>query len=180
MDNHGQLYAHDKDLRRLAPLHERAQRAGVRNLQIRAPRGRHDVMRDFAGRADLVLVDAPCSGSGTWRRNPDAKWRLRPNALAERCAEQDAALADGARLVRPGGRLVYVTCSLLTEENDDRLAAFRAANADFTPIAPAELALTAGLTGLLGKARVGAASILMTPLRTGTDGFFVAALRRTG
>jgi 16S rRNA (cytosine967-C5)-methyltransferase len=178
MGNRGQLYAHDDDLRRLAPLHERARRAGIRNLQVRAPRGDADVLADLAGTADLVLVDAPCTGTGTWRRNPDAKWRLRPHALGERLREQDAALAGAARLVKPGGRLVYVTCSLLAEENEDRIAAFRAAHADFVPAPAAEVAAAAGLPALAPFAIAAGDAIRLTPLRTGTDGFFIAMLRR--
>ncbi len=88
MDNKGQLYAHDSDVRRLKPIHERLQRAGVRNVQIRAPRGPWMCLADLEDHMDLVLVDAPCTGTGTWRRNPDAKWRVRPGALAERTSEQ--------------------------------------------------------------------------------------------
>jgi len=178
MDNRGQLYAHDQDLRRLAPLHARAKRAGVRNLQVLAPRGGADVMGDLDGRADLVLVDAPCTGTGTWRRSPDAKWRMRPGALAIRQGEQDAALAGAARLVKPGGRLVYVTCSVLMEENEDRLAAFRDAHPDFAPVPAAETAAAAGLPALAEFAVADGTAIRLTPLRAGTDGFFIASLQR--
>ncbi len=84
MENRGQIYATDIDKRQLAPIHERIARAGARNIQVRTPRGEADVLADLAGRADLVVIDAPCTGTGTWRRNPDAKWRVRPGALAER------------------------------------------------------------------------------------------------
>ena len=84
LDSHGQLYASDSDKRRLAPIHARLERAGVRNVQVRTPRGSEDTLADLAGKADLVLIDAPCTGTGAWRRNPDAKWRVRPGALAER------------------------------------------------------------------------------------------------
>jgi 16S rRNA (cytosine967-C5)-methyltransferase len=178
MENRGQLYAHDDDLRRLAPLHERARRAGVRNLQVRAPRGGADVLADLEGVADLVLVDAPCTGTGTWRRNPDAKWRLRPAALEARMREQDAALAGAARLVKPGGRLVYVTCSLLTDENEERLAAFRAGHPDFAPVPATEAAAAAALPALARFATAAGEAIRLTPLRAGTDGFFIAVLRR--
>src|SRR6185295_3011358 len=80
MENHGQIYATDTDKRRLAPIHERLERAGVRNVQVRPPKAAADTLADFAGRADLVLIDAPCTGTGSWRRNPDAKWRIRPGA----------------------------------------------------------------------------------------------------
>lgn len=179
MDNRGQLYAHDSDIRRLAPLHERAERAGLRNLQIRSPRGKQDVTADLEDRADLVLVDAPCTGTGTWRRNPDAKWRMRPGALEQRMAEQDEALDGAARLVRPGGRLVYVTCSLLPQENGARIAAFRERRPDFRPQAAAEAAVSAGLPALAAHATADGDAFLFTPRRAGTDGFFVAVLTRT-
>ena len=99
MQNKGQIFAYDVDGRRLAPLKERLERAGVRNAQIRTPMRTRDALADLHGRMDLVLVDAPCTGSGTWRRNPDSKWRLRPNALAKRQQEQRDALAMAAPLV---------------------------------------------------------------------------------
>ena len=88
MDNQGQIYATDTDGRRLAPIFGRLERSGARNVQVRAPRGVRDVLADLAGRCDLVLIDAPCSGSGAWRRSPDAKWRMRPGALEQRIKDQ--------------------------------------------------------------------------------------------
>ncbi|MBY0563720.1 MAG: RsmB/NOP family class I SAM-dependent RNA methyltransferase [Hyphomonadaceae bacterium] len=169
MDNKGQIFAHDVDGARLAPLKERLDRAGVRNVQIRAPMRTKDALSDLRARMDVVLVDAPCTGSGTWRRAPDSKWRLRPNAFARRLAEQRQALALAAPLVKPGGRLVYVTCSVLPEENEDQIAAFLAANPDFK-------AAPLALAGVPAHAR--GLALQMTPLRTGCDGFFVAALER--
>ena len=171
MQNKGQIFAHDVDGRRLAPLKARLDRAGARNVQIRAPMRTKDALEDLHGRMDIVLVDAPCTGSGTWRRSPDSKWRLRPNALAKRLEEQRAALALAAPLVKPGGRLVYVTCSVLPEENEDQVAAFAAADAEFTPD-------PLGETTAPAHQRV--AALQMTPRFTGCDGFFVAALRRAG
>jgi 16S rRNA (cytosine967-C5)-methyltransferase len=168
MENKGQIFAHDVDGRRLAPLKQRLDRAGARNVQIRPPLRTKDALADLRERMDVVFVDAPCTGSGTWRRSPDSKWRLRPNALAKRLDEQRAALALAAPLVKPGGRLMYVTCSVLPEENEDQVAAF-VAHADFTPDSLAPIAAPAYARGLARQ---------MTPLRTGCDGFFVAALRR--
>ncbi len=179
MDNKGQLFAHDRDIRRLAPLHERAQRAGVSNLQIRSPRGKEDVLSDLERRADLVVVDAPCTGTGTWRRNPDAKWRLRPNALEMRRGEQAAVLAEAARLVKPGGRLAYITCSILPEENEKQIDAFRTAHPDFTAVPAATAAEAAGLGALAAHATADNSALLLTPHRSGTDGFFVALLERS-
>lgn len=170
MQNTGQIFAHDVDGRRLAPLRERIERAGVRNVQIRAPMRTKDALADLVGRMDVVLVDAPCTGSGTWRRSPDSKWRLRPNALAKRLDEQREALALAAPLVKPGGRLVYVTCSVLPEENEDQAAAFGAAHAEFSPV------------GLIGSfpAHERAHGLQMTPCLTGCDGFYAAAFVRGG
>ena len=169
MRNKGQIYAFDVDGRRLAPLHERLDRAGARNVQIRAPLRTRDVLADLRGHMDIVLIDAPCSGSGTWRRNPDSKWRLRPSALEKRMDEQRQALALAAPLVKPGGRLVYITCSVLPQENEDQIEAFIAAHGEFTP---------AHLRGgeVPGYAR--GYAIQMTPRRTGCDGFYVAALEK--
>ena len=110
MNNHGQLYATDSDARRLAPIHERVTRAGVRNVQIRTPRARADAVSDLDGKIDCVVVDAPCTGIGTWRRNPDAKWRLRPGSLDVRRNEQAVVLdrAAGAGQIRRADRLHHV------------------------------------------------------------------------
>jgi 16S rRNA (cytosine967-C5)-methyltransferase len=180
MENRGQIYATDFDLRRLAPIHARLARAGVRNVQVRTPRRPDiDVLSDQAGRADLVLIDAPCTGIGTWRRNPDAKWRMRPGALAERVKEQAALLDRAAALVKPGGRIAYVTCSVLAEENGDQVRAFLARHAAFSLVAVETFA--AALADRAAEFRTAALvtpeGLLMTPRRTGTDGFFVAQLR---
>ena len=121
MGNKGQVFATDSDRARLAPIFERLKRAGARNVQVREAGASLD---DLAGRMDAVLIDAPCTGTGVWRRRPDAKWKLTDQALALRLGEQAALLADAARYVKPGGRLVYVTCSLLPDENADQVAAF--------------------------------------------------------
>lgn len=183
MANTGQLYAYDADARRLADTVRRGERAGVRNLQVRTPL-RPDPLKDLAGRMDLVFVDAPCTGSGTWRRHPDAKWRLTPAQLSVRQAEQDQVLAAAAGYVKPGGRIVYVTCSLLAEENEDRLAAFRASHADYRlldavdQIAASSQVTAAGLTRL-ASLRTADACLRLTPLSAATDGFFVAVLERS-
>jgi 16S rRNA (cytosine967-C5)-methyltransferase len=126
----------------------------------------------------MVLVDAPCSGSGAWRRKPDAKWRLRPEALAQRIEQQRQLLATGAELLRPGGRLHYITCSLLPEENIDRLDAFLKTRPDFEPMPYA----AQWRKRLQGEPPVSAdgetRSLLLTPLDHNTDGFFIATLER--
>lgn len=180
MENHGQIYATDSDMRRLAPIHARIERAGARNVQVRTPRSNGDVLADLAGRADLVVVDAPCTGSGAWRRNPDAKWRLRPNALGMRIAEQQQALDRAANLVKPGGRLAYITCSVLGEENTAQVKAFLARHPGYAVAPPERLADALGERAFMFRhaVRMSPEGLLMTPRRTGTDGFFVAILVR--
>jgi len=181
MHNRGQIYATDIDKRQLVPIRDRIARAGARNIQVRTPRGGADVLADLAGRADCVLIDAPCTGTGTWRRNPDAKWRVRPGALAERLKQQQALLDRAAALVKPGGRIAYVTCSVLTEENGDQVRAFLTRNPDFSVEKPAEVALPLGERAFLflRAALMSEEGLLMTPRRTETDGFFVSLLRRS-
>lgn len=182
MDNSGQIYATDSDMRRLAPIHERLTRAGARNVQVRTPKGRADEpLADLQGKIDLVLVDAPCTGIGTWRRNPDTKWRVRPGALAERMKEQDFVLSRAEPLVKRGGRIAYVTCSVLPCENDERVAAFLDAHPDFASVDPGEVLALAPDTlserdDLVSPAGLG---LQLTPLRTGTDGFYLAIIERT-
>ena len=181
MDNHGQLYATDTDKRRLAPIHARLERAGARNVQVRTPRGSEDILADLAGKADLVLIDAPCTGTGAWRRNPDAKWRVRPGALAERLAEQADALERAAPLVKTGGRIAYVTCSVLDEENGAQVRAFAARHPAFAIVPPSDMAGELGERAFLFRRAVLASNegLLMTPRRTDTDGFFVSLLTKT-
>ncbi len=119
---------------------------------------------------DVVFVDAPCTGSGTWRRHPDAKWRLTEAQLRKRMAEQDQILNAAAAHVKPGGRLVYVTCSLLVEENEEQIARFAATHAAFA-VEPVALAEAQGWRTPEGFLR-------LTPRTAATDGFFVATLRR--
>ena len=176
MDNRGQIYATDRETRRLAPLHARLERAATRNVQIRTPRRNQNVLADLEARCDLVLVDAPCTGTGTWRRNPDAKWRIRPGALEQRIKEQDEVLDSAAPFVKPGGRLVYVTCSLLREENEDRIVAFLARQSDFEAIPAQELVARADLPALTPFAQ--GDGLRLSPLTSDTDGFFVAGLKR--
>ncbi len=180
MENSGRLIASDDDPRRLAPIHERLRRAGA-VAEVRTPRAgraRADVLGDLDGTVDRVLVDAPCTGSGTWRRNPDAKWRLRPNALSARIQEQAAVLDRAARLVRPGGRITYVTCSLFPEENDAAVASFLGRHGEHFASIPAEEVAASLDGGLKPVLRFTQAGMQMSPALTGTDGFYVATLER--
>jgi 16S rRNA (cytosine967-C5)-methyltransferase len=181
MDNEGEVFASDSDGRRLTPIFARLERAGAKNVTVRAPRGKNnDPVADLAGLCDLVVIDAPCTGVGTWRRNPDAKWRTRPGALEQRQAAQDEVLARGARHVKPGGRLAYITCSLLCEENEDRIVAFLSNNPDFSCEAAAETLRLAGIEGLDSAASPHGPGLRLTPARHDVDGFFVAVLLRAG
>ena len=180
MQGKGQIFATDSDKRRLAPIHERLARAGVRNVQVRTPEKGRDALGDLGGSIDLVLIDAPCTGTGSWRRNPDAKWRLRPGALDIRRKEQAAVLERAVPLLRPGGRIAYITCSVLDEENGEPVRAFLVRHPDFAIESPAEVAARLGERALVFQraVRMSEEGLLMTPLRTGTDGFFVSVMRR--
>lgn len=184
MENTGQLYAYDADPRRLKPLYHRAQRAGVRNLQIRNPAG-GEKLDDLEGRVDCVFVDAPCTGSGTWRRHPDTKWRLTPGQLEKRMSEQDAVLNEAARFVKPGGRMVFVTCSIFMEEGEDRIDAFLADHADFMQTPALDAIAASGLLTAEGRAallpcQTPDGALRITPARLRADGFFIATLKRNG
>jgi 16S rRNA (cytosine967-C5)-methyltransferase len=181
MENKGQIFAYDADIRRLAPIHERLTRAGARNVQVRSPKGKQDVLSDLEAKMDLVLLDAPCTGSGVWRRHPDAKWRARPGALDIRGKEQAALLDQAARFVKPGGRLVYITCSVLDAENGAQIRAFRERHASFEPVSANDFAKALGENAMIftRAAKVSGEGLQMTPRRTGTDGFFVSVLKRT-
>jgi 16S rRNA (cytosine967-C5)-methyltransferase len=174
MGNKGQVFATDSDRARLAPIFERLKRAGGRNVQVREAGAALD---DLAGRMDAVLIDAPCTGTGVWRRRPDAKWKLTDQALALRIGEQAALLTDAARYVKPGGRLTYVTCSLLPDENADQVAAFLQKNREFSAVPPAEAASV--VAGLRAAALDVGNGLVLSPRLTGTDGFFVSVMRRT-
>jgi 16S rRNA (cytosine967-C5)-methyltransferase len=170
MGNTGQIYAYDSDARRLADTIRRGDRAGVRNLQVRSPVN-PEPLKGLEGKMDVVFIDAPCTGTGSWRRHPDTKWRLTPETLDKRIADQDAVLDAGAGFVKPGGRMVYVTCSVLPQEDEDRVAAFLARTPGFvaTP-ATADPKLTAHLTP--------GGFLRLSPHTSGTDGFFVAVLEK--
>ena len=177
MQNTGQIYAYDGDAARLRPIFERLKRAGARNVQVLRA-GDSDALAALGPRFDVVFCDAPCSGSGAWRRRPDAKWRLTPAHLAQRVEQQRAILAMAAPLVKPGGRLVYVTCSVLPEENGDQLAWFVSNHSDFATL-PWRKSWTAamGSEPLLSADQDGA-GLLLTPARHGTDGFYIAVAER--
>ncbi|MBX3621033.1 MAG: RsmB/NOP family class I SAM-dependent RNA methyltransferase [Rhizobacter sp.] len=178
MRNTGRLYAFDTSGHRLAALKPRLARSGLSNVYpAQIAHERDDRIKRLAGKIDRVLVDAPCSGLGTLRRNPDLKWRQSPESIEELRKKQAAILASAARLLKPGGRLVYATCSLLDIENE-------AVAAEFSEAHPRDFKLLS-VAPLLDKAHVGAPQSLVRgdflrlwPHRHGTDGFFAAVWER--
>lgn len=177
MQNKGQLYAYDADRLRLAPIHERLQRAGVRNIQVRDPASSN--LEDLAGQMDLVFMDAPCTGTGVWRRRPDSKWRLTEKALADRIEDQRHVLENASRYVKPGGRLVYVTCSVLPAENEDQAEWFLKNTPDFKTVSALDAWKAALPKTPEPRYVTERGDLLMTPASTGTDGFFVAIFERS-
>jgi 16S rRNA (cytosine967-C5)-methyltransferase len=176
MANKGQIFAYDSDRNRLAPIYDRLKRNGARNVQVRAPQP--DALDDLVGKMDRVVIDAPCTGTGTWRRRPDTKWKLTPELLNQRIGEQAEILASAVKFLKPDGTLVYITCSILPEENDDQIAAFRAAHPGFASVDPATLWQSAFGSEPPAGAITAQSGIALTPRLTGTDGFYFNALRR--
>jgi 16S rRNA (cytosine967-C5)-methyltransferase len=176
MKNRGEVYALDVDTRRLEDLRQRARRAGVHNVRVQAISPGPEAQAELAklmGAAERVLVDAPCSGTGTFRRKPDGRYRLTELLLAEHVDRQRTLLARFAPLTKPGGRLVYGTCSLLSEENEAVVQHFLEQHQDFE-LAPA----TPWLGEALAERTTRAGMLRLYPHRHGTDGFFGAVLRR--
>jgi 16S rRNA (cytosine967-C5)-methyltransferase len=170
MAGEGRLIALDTDRGRLSRLPQRAGRALAENIETRLLNPGEELasVDDLMGEADCVLVDAPCSGTGTWRRNPELRWRLTPKRLAQTVETQAHVLNVAGRLVKPGGRLVYAVCSLIDQEGRDQIDAFLARHNGWTV---AETASDAGR--IHGKGRI------LTPKHDGTDGFFFATLARS-
>jgi len=169
MGNDGVLLATDTDRARLSRLAPRAERAGASIIETRLlnPGRELEVLEDWANGADCVLVDAPCSGTGTWRRNPEARWRLTPERIARLVKTQSDVVEVAAHLVKPGGALVYIVCSLLDEEGAGQVANFLSQHPEWT---------TDSLT--LPAGRRHGPGVRLTPAHDATDGFFVARLRR--
>lgn len=168
MNNKGQIHAYDCDRYRLANIWARLKRAGVRNVQVLRA-GDEAALEPLRDHMDMVLADVPCSGSGSWRRRPDGKWRLRETSLAARLREQAGLLIRARDFVKPGGRLVYVSCSLLACENGQQIESFLRQHDDFV------ICSDFATDPLFDPARHG---VWLSPLRSGSDGYFVAVLRR--
>jgi 16S rRNA (cytosine967-C5)-methyltransferase len=178
MRNTGRLYAFDVSGHRLDSLKPRLARSGLSNVYpAQIAHERDERVKRLAGKIDRVLVDAPCSGLGTLRRNPDLKWRQSPQAVAELQVKQQAILNSAARLLKPGGRLVYATCSLLQEENEAVVAAFNAERGgDFTPLPAGELLAQLKVEG--ADSLVAGDALRLWPHLHHTDGFFAAVWQR--
>ena len=179
MQNTGQIYAYDSDKGQLRPIFERLKRAGVRNAQVMNA-GNLGELEALGARFDAVLVDAPCTGSGTWRRRPDAKWRVTPENLEQRLGDQHEVLRLARGLVKPGGRLVYVTCSVLPEENIDQVTAFIGGAPEFS-VVPYAAAWTASALATEPPASADGRTdtLQLIPADHGTDGFFIAVLQKS-
>ena len=176
MRSQGRLYAFDVSEKRLAKLKPRLARSGLSNVHPVRIESEHDSkIKRLAGKLDRVLVDAPCSGLGTLRRNPDLKWRQSEASVAELAVKQASILASAATLVKPGGRLVYATCSLLAAENDAVVQGFLAAHPDFVLVSAAEILRRQGVEGL---DEAGRETLQLVPHRHATDGFFAAVMER--
>jgi 16S rRNA (cytosine967-C5)-methyltransferase len=173
MRSTGRLYAFDVSEKRLGNFKPRLARSGLSNVHpVRIEHERDIKIKRLAGKMDRVLVDAPCSGLGTLRRNPDLKWRQSEQSIAELTVKQASILASAATLVKPGGRLVYATCSLLAEENDLIADAFLAAHPEFVE---ADAGTILGAQGIAYSGR----RLTLLPHLHGTDGFFAAAFERS-
>ena len=175
MRSTGRLYAFDVSDKRLARLKDRVARSGLSNVHPVTIANENDIrIKRLAGKIDRVLVDAPCSGLGTLRRNPDLKWRQTPEGVAELSRKQHDILKGASRLVKKGGRLVYATCSILPEENEAIVAGFLAAHPDFRQIAAQDILAQQGIALDCGD------TLRLAPHMHGTDGFFAAVLERMG
>lgn len=176
MSGEGAVHAFDIDKRRLAPVYERAQRAGANIIEVHQPP--LTSLHDLTGKMDKVLIDAPCTGVGTWRRKPDAKWRLSEEALERRMKEQRIVLAQAKNYVRPGGLMFYVTCSMLAEENEAQVYQFLEENEDFELLSAGEVwEEKFGTTAPKPWSEDGL-TVTLTPASTNTDGFFFSVMER--
>ena len=175
MENKGQIHAYDSDKSRLAPIHERLKRAGTRNVQIHAPKSD---MSALLGKMDKVVIDAPCTGSGTWRRRPDAKWRFDEKNMETRVEQQEEVLSEAAPFVKPGGHLIYITCSIFPEENENQVYSFTENNPEFEIVSAGEV--WQDLFGFDKPAPWSSdmKTITLTPASTNTDGFFFCVMER--
>ena len=176
MQNEGTIHAYDIDKRRLAPLVARAARAGAANIEVHMPPAD---LTGLNGKMDRVVIDAPCTGTGTWRRKPDAKWRLTLDQLERRIKEQEQVLEQAKDFAKVGGYLFYITCSVLAEENEGAVYRFLEANPGYSLVSAGEVYEdTFGTDGPKPWSEDGL-TVTLTPASTDTDGFFFAVMERT-
>lgn len=177
MENKGQLHAYDTDKYRLKPIIERIKRAGCRNVQVHNA-GNEEELEPLKHVMDIVLIDAPCTGTGTWRRHPDAKWRLTEKALNDRIKDQQIILEKAHHYVKPGGKLVYVTCSLLREENNEQIEKFCVDRPEFRienfQSINEEMQISCPLISADNEEKM----LTLTPNMHSADGFFIAILQK--
>jgi 16S rRNA (cytosine967-C5)-methyltransferase len=175
MQNQGRLVAHDRDRHRLRPIFERITRAGATNIEVLSAEQAGQMKPESF---DRIVIDAPCSGTGSWRRKPDAKWKLTQKQLDQRIKDQRDVLHAGAALLRPGGTLTYITCSVLPEENDAQVTAFLAASPMFESVTFAEQWRSVIGTEPPASANGSTSGLTLTPHSHETDGFFMAVMRK--
>ena len=175
MENKGQIHAYDSDKSRLAPIHDRLKRAGTRNVQVHTPKSD---MSELVSKMDKVVIDAPCTGSGTWRRRPDAKWRFDEKNMEIRVEQQEEVLSEAAPFVKLGGHLIYITCSIFPEENENQVYSFTENNPEFEIVSAGEV--WQDLFGFEKPAPWSSdmKTITLTPASTNTDGFFFCVMER--
>lgn len=178
MNNKGTLIASDISSSRLTPLEERKKRAGASNIKILYPEQYKDLVMDYKKKADFVLLDAPCSGTGTWRRDPESKWRFQLSVLDQRIREQREVLQNALSLVRSGGHIGYATCSILEKENDEVIRSFLQDNNEITFISPKRVAEEIFREAQGVPYYITKFGIMLTPFKTGTDGFYLSVLRK--
>lgn len=176
MNDKGAVHAFDIDKRRLSPLYQRAARAGANCINVIEPPAEN--LSALIGKMDKVFIDAPCSGVGTWRRKPDAKWRLSEDSLEKRYKEQRTVLANAKEFVRPGGLLFYVTCSMLAEENEGQVYPFLEDNPDFTLLSAGEVYEERFGVNAPKPWSADGCTLTLTPESTNTDGFYFAVMER--
>ncbi len=173
MENKGQIFAHDADRNRLAPIFDRLKRAGIRNVQVRSPQ--EGALDNLVGKMDKIVIDAPCTGTGTWRRHPDSRWRLSPAQLEKRVNEQAQILDEAKKFLRPGGEMIYITCSILPEENIEQIESFITKNQEFDSIDMeqrwSEIYPHSAQQPIFDRR-----GATLTPLSTDTDGFYISVL----
>ncbi|WP_273719991.1 MULTISPECIES: RsmB/NOP family class I SAM-dependent RNA methyltransferase [unclassified Bartonella] len=174
MKNQGQIYAYDSNEIRLAPLFERLYRAGVHNVQ---PCGHTEALKPLVGQMDIVLLDAPCSGTGTWRRRPDTKWRLTLEQVRQRQTEQKTILHKAINYLKPNGRLVYITCSLFVDENEKQISHFLQQHCSFYPINMQAL-WQQYFSSSPVQPIFSNYGLTLSPATTKTDGFFLSVLQK--